>query len=234
MNSELKRLSDSELARQTQAGSLTAFEELVFRYERRIYAFVAHSCRNSADAAEVTQEIFLKAFRAISLYDPRRAFATWLFTIARRKCIDRHRAAPPPSAEPMPDRADADDPAAVLVRQEDRDSLWELARRVLPHSQFQALWLNYAEELNVEEIARILSRTRTHIKVMLFRARRTLGHALEASKPGFLPFNLVEGEVRTRAPLDSGPRRPAAKPWSLSAGPGEANAASRLGPVAGT
>ena len=196
VNSELERLSDEELARQTRAGSLTAFEELILRYERRIYAFVLQLCGNSADAAEVTQETFLKAFRNIALYDPRHAFPAWLFTVARRKCIDHHRAAPPLSDAPEPDRADPTDPAEVLASQEDRDNLWALARRVLPPAHFQALWLNYAVEMNVGEIAQVMRRTRTHIKVMLFRARRTLRGALEESEPGFLSLDPMAGRAR--------------------------------------
>jgi RNA polymerase sigma-70 factor (ECF subfamily) len=45
--------------------------------------------------------------------------------------------------------------------------------------QFQALWLRYAEDLRVEEIARVLRKTQTHVKVLLFRARTFLGHELE-------------------------------------------------------
>ena len=113
MASDLPRLSDEELARETQAGSgsLAAFEDLVYRYQQRIYAFVTHCCRNSADAQEVTQDTFVRAFQAIAQFDPRRGFAPWLFTIARRKCIDHHRAAPPAmAAGPMPELLDPVDP----------------------------------------------------------------------------------------------------------------------------
>ncbi len=195
LNSELQLLSDEELARQTQAGSLNAFEELVFRYEGRVYSFVLQLCRNSADAAEVTQETFIKAFRTIALYNPRYTFPPWLFTIARRKCIDHYRAAPPLSQAPALDRTDGTDPAQVLASQEDRDCLWALARRVLSPAQFQALWLNYSAEMKVAEIARVLNRTRTHVKVMLFRARHTLRRALEASEGGFFSANPMAGRA---------------------------------------
>jgi RNA polymerase sigma-70 factor, ECF subfamily len=172
--------SDEELARQTQAGSLTAFEQLVYRYQRRIYAFVANSCRSGADAREVTQDTFVKAFQAIDQYDPRFAFTSWLFTIARRKCIDHHRAAPP-EPEPAPSQpAPQPDPGELLARTEDRRALWTLASKLLPDAQFQALWLRYAEDMSVAEIARVLGKTRTHVKVLLFRARRVLRGKLPA------------------------------------------------------
>ena len=184
MASDLPRLSDEELARETQAGLLAAFEELVYRYQQRIYAFVTHCCRNSADAQEVTQDTFVRAFQAIAQFDPRRGFAPWLFTIARRKCVDHHRASPPAmAAEPMPELPDLVDPSELLARREERENLWQLAHRRLPESQFQALWLRYPEDMSVAGIARVLGKTQTHVKVLLFRARNALGRELKAAQP---------------------------------------------------
>jgi RNA polymerase sigma-70 factor, ECF subfamily len=181
--SDFQRLSDEDLARETQAGSLAAFEELVYRYQQRIYAFVTQCCRNSADAQELTQDTFVRAFQAIAQFDPRRGLAPWLFTIARRKCIDHHRAAPPAMAEePMPDLSDLVDPSELLARREERESLWQIARRRLPEAQFQALWLRYADDMSVAGIARVLGKTQTHVKVLLFRARNALGRELKAAQ----------------------------------------------------
>ena len=113
---------------------MDAFEELVSRYERRIYAFVLQSCRNSTDASEITQETFVKAYQAISQFDPKRAFAPWLFTIARRKCVDHFRAAPQMSHDSPPELLDTNDPANLLAVQDERQQLWNLARRILPES----------------------------------------------------------------------------------------------------
>lgn len=184
MASDLQTCSDEKLARQSQDGSLTAFEELVYRYEDRIYGFVANMCGNTADAREVTQDTFVRAFQAIGQYDCRRGFRPWLFTIARRKCIDRYRAARPGPQEPLPELADDNDPAELLVRQEERENLWGLARRRLPGPQFEALWLRYAEGMSVAVIAQVLSKTQTHVKVLLFRARRVLAGALKAGRRG--------------------------------------------------
>jgi RNA polymerase sigma-70 factor (ECF subfamily) len=180
--------SDEELARQTQAGSLVAFEELVYRYEGRIYGFAANVCRNGTDAREVTQDTFVRAFQAIGQFDCRRGFGSWLFTIARRKCIDQFRAAPPISGEAVPEQMDNNDPAELLTRQEERQDLWTLARRRLPESQFQALWLRYAEDMSVARIAQVLRKTQIHIKVLLFRARQTLGRDLRARQVPSLPI----------------------------------------------
>jgi RNA polymerase sigma-70 factor (ECF subfamily) len=182
VRSGFQGISDEELARQSQAGSLVAFEELVYRYEHRIYGFAFNCCRQAEDAREITQDTFVQAFRAIGQFDSEQKFAPWLFTIAHRKSIDQHRAAPPVSEELPPEPPDFDDPSELLTRQEEKQDLWELARRRLPKVQFQALWLKYAEELNVAEIGQVLRKTQTYVKVMLFRARQTLGRDLKAKK----------------------------------------------------
>jgi RNA polymerase sigma-70 factor (ECF subfamily) len=191
---DFQKCSDEELARQSQDGALAAFEELVYRYEHRIYGFIANSCRNPTDAREVTQDTFVRAFQAIGQFDGRRGFAPWLFTIARRKCIDHYRAAPSVADELMPEMPDNNDPAELLARQEERQSLWGLARRRLPGPQFQALWLRYAEEMSVAGIAQVLRKTQTHVKVLLFRARRVLARELKAGQVSGLPTGGVASE----------------------------------------
>jgi RNA polymerase sigma-70 factor (ECF subfamily) len=75
--------------------------------------------------------------------------------------------------------ADLVTPAEALARQEDTNAVWALVARHLPTAQFDALWLRYVEDMTVDEIARVLDKTRTHIKVLLFRARKTLAARLQ-------------------------------------------------------
>jgi RNA polymerase sigma-70 factor, ECF subfamily len=181
VNINLKEASDEELARQSQAGSFPAFEELVFRYEHRIYSFLAQALRNATDARELTQDTFVKAHQAIGSFDPARNFATWLFTIARRKFVDHLRARPPRTDEPIPEMPDHNNPAELLARDEERDNLWKTAAGLLPPEQFQAVWLRYMEDLDVARIAHILRRTKTSVKVLLFRARLRLRSRLKSA-----------------------------------------------------
>jgi RNA polymerase sigma-70 factor (ECF subfamily) len=182
MISDLPSPSDEALALQTQAGSMEAFEELLLRYEQRIFAFISQSCRNGMDAAEITQETFVKAYQAISQFDPKRTFAPWLFTIARRKCVDHFRATRPASNESAPELSDTNDPSELLARQDERRHLWSLARRILPRAQFDALWLHYVEDMNLAQIAGVLRRPQTYIKVLLFRARKALAEKVKPAR----------------------------------------------------
>src|SRR3954469_23765147 len=109
-------ISDQALIAQSIRGSLPAFEQLLSRYEKRVYGFIFQSCRNAADASDLTQETFLRAFQALARFDLRYPFAPWLFSIARRKCIDFHRARKPASDPHIPDLPDLNDPSVLLAR----------------------------------------------------------------------------------------------------------------------
>lgn len=158
---------------------MESFECLVCRYENRLYAFVAQQLSNHLDAREVTQDTFVRAFQALRQFDTNRSFAPWLFAIARRKAIDRLR-----GMRQVPDfgpdeTADSSGPDELLVREEERAAIWHSAKKCLPPLQYQALWLRYAEEMDVAQLAQVLRKTKIHVKVLLFRARQTLGSYLK-------------------------------------------------------
>jgi len=67
----------------------------------------------------------------------------------------------------------------LLARQEERQDTWRLARRHLPDTQFQAIWLRYAEEMNIPQVARAMGKTQIAVRVILFRARQTLASKLD-------------------------------------------------------
>lgn len=187
MNDDPGNLADVELARRTRAGSIACFEELVHRYETPIYRFLRSRTRNDHDAEDLAQTVFVTAFRKITRYDDAYPFRAWIFTIARRLAISHYRKTRPeiemtPGDEPV----EYDDPAKAAAARDEVEHIWELARSTLPDVQFTALWLRYEENMPITEIARITGKTRTNVKVLLHRGRRTLAEALAAgSDPRF-------------------------------------------------
>jgi len=181
-------LKADELAREARAGSIAAFEELVSICENRVFSFVCMLSRSPEDAREITQDTFVRAFQALPQYDPGQPFAAWLFTIARRKFIDHCRRQPPGATHEIPDEAGPDTPVELLARREEAAELWRKARQVLPDLQFQAIWLRYAEDMEVAQISRVLGRTKTHVKVLLFRARLALARALRTERSHSRPL----------------------------------------------
>lgn len=120
----------------------------------------------------------MRAVRSLRKYDPRRPFGVWLFTIAtrlasnharRRAMVDLDSAAPPAASGPTPC-----DEAAT---REEAGEIWPLARRVLEDRPYQALWLRYGEDMDIQQVAEILGVTRLHARVLLHRARRTIMNA---------------------------------------------------------
>ncbi|MCX8107420.1 MAG: sigma-70 family RNA polymerase sigma factor, partial [Verrucomicrobiae bacterium] len=140
-------LSDESLARLARNGDLATFEVLVRRYEGRLYRFSLHWCGNESDARDLVQEIFVAAYLGLPGYKPSVPFASWLFTIARNKCIDKSRCRTFTSdtETEAPEMASQDTPASLIEQRDDAEYLWRLARLVLTNTQFQSLWLHYVE-----------------------------------------------------------------------------------------
>ena len=197
MTTDCSTISDEDLAAQAQAGSLTSFEELVYRHEKRVFHFLCLQTRQAQDAEDPTQRSFIAAYRAIGRYKPRYKFTTWLFAIARRQAISHFRArrpAEPLYQEPMDSRM----PDREIGAREEWGRLWALARQVLPENQLTALWLCYAEEFTTREAAAAMNKTVTHVKVLLHRARKHLADALRdrplEPEPPPLPACIVRTE----------------------------------------
>lgn len=79
---------DQELVRSVQGGDLAAYDELVRRYQVRIYATLYHMTSNHEDANDLAQESFIKAFHAIKSFKGESSFFTWLYRIAVNKTIN--------------------------------------------------------------------------------------------------------------------------------------------------
>lgn len=193
---------DGELVRETRAGSLSAFEELVYRYEQRIFRFVSQSAWCEADAREITQDTFVKAFQSLHQFHPDRSFSAWLFAIARRRQIDHFRLAQRRPSSPLEDTepCPAADPAEQMANLEEGDRLWALARQCLSPAQFEVLWLKYVEDMEISGIAQTVRKTVPHVKILLFRARRNLGKTLSL-KPNSDPELLRAAPSSTQTAL---------------------------------
>jgi RNA polymerase sigma-70 factor, ECF subfamily len=170
----LADLSVDDLAARAQSGDEACFQELVSRLRAPLAAFLARRLNRPDDADDVVQETFMRAYRYIDRYDPSRRFSTWLFAIGKNVAAS-HRAADRRRVDVEKQSAPA---AAVHVApvasEGEADEVWRAARRVLSGEAYRALWLRYADDLSVIEVAREIGRSVVATKVMLFRARKKL------------------------------------------------------------
>jgi len=175
-NLTLVEPSAEELAAQAAAGSSASFDELVDRFGPRLLRYLRRKVRDTHTAEDLVQETLLKAYRNLERFDPSRRFSAWLFTIATRQAASWGRSRRMPVVAQAYDRPDAnaDNPLEAVSLREQHDDLWAQASQVLPEQQFSALWLRYAEDMSVQEIAAVLKKSTGNVKVLLHRARRKL------------------------------------------------------------
>src|SRR6476646_2684113 len=145
-----------------KAGDQTAFAEIFARYERRIYAFVYRMMGNSDDAFDLTQETFLKAYRALDKTDEELNVNAWLHRIASNACMDvlrrRQRIRWLPWDAPKHERASnqrEDDPEGTLIGDETQRAVGRVLQAMSPRNR-QAMVLREYEGLSCEDIGEVM------------------------------------------------------------------------------
>lgn len=173
-------LSCEQLAELSQEGDQQAYAELLGRYGPRVYGFLFKLVGNTHDAEDLTQDVFVKAYRNIGRFDTQRSFAPWLFTIARRTAATFHRRKRPMAPLEFEPASDAANPQKQAQSDDDCQRIWAFAR-MLKARYFQVLWLRYRENFSVAEIAETMETSHLNTKVLLHRARMDLGRKLKAA-----------------------------------------------------
>ena len=174
--------TDRDLILAAREGDSAAYGELIHRYHETIYAFLMQLTSRREDAEDLTQDTFLHALQKLGTFKVDREFRPWLFTIARRLTIAQWR-----RHKPTFPLLDSDHPESLSAKPHDAIALWKIAKGHLKRDEFMALWLHYQEELSIKEVARVLRKTVTHSKVILYRARKKLGKKLASTSDVWLP-----------------------------------------------
>jgi RNA polymerase sigma-70 factor, ECF subfamily len=191
-----------ELAVRAQHGSLPAFCELVDRFECRLFNFLLRRVGSAADAEDLTQETFLRAWQRIGLYRADHGFSTWLFTIGSRLAVSHSRRTMRRAGLLRDDQADRPAPAGAMEAGEERGRIWTLVDELLTAEQRTAVWLRYVEDMAVKDIACVMRKSQVSVRVMLFRARAALAERIsdpQESKPAATPDS-ASGAVVRRGP----------------------------------
>lgn len=170
----------AELAKE---GSVAAYNVLVTRYQDRVYRFLLRRTGSSAEAEDVAQETFLRAWQKLHTFEPERPLAPWLLTIAARLAASaaRRRARVRVAPESAIGYVDAAAPNLTPANPDagyDRRRIWKIAESVLNRDQLTAVWLRYVEGLSPAQIARVMDKSGVAVRVMLLRARNVLGEAI--------------------------------------------------------
>ena len=150
-------------------------------FRRKIFGLAYSFLRDREAAEDVTQEVFIKVWRALPAFDGRAALSTWIYTIARNASLSALRARRPQSSLSDPEVMEVVETThAALPADElaDRAAILRLVDQ-LPTKQRQVVMLFYMEEASHEEVASMLAMPVGTVKTLLHRARARLSAAVD-------------------------------------------------------
>jgi len=177
-------------------GEQALYSLLVERYQQYVFTLVLRFTDNREDAEEISQDIFVKAYRSLADFRGESKFSTWLYTIVRTSCITFLR-------KKKLDTTSLDNERTFLqlenkessfnanaIEQKSRHAMVNEAIRLLSPDDSQVITLFYKAEQSLEEIGRIMGLDPNTVKVKLHRARNRLKEKMEKK-------NFSYEEVRT-------------------------------------
>lgn len=182
--------SDDELVRCYRAAPDSArgrscLNQLFERHHARVAAWCVRMTGDVESAGDLAQEIFLRAFQRINSFRGECRFTTWLYSIARNRCMDELRSRAGRLEEsgdaPMDEIPDSrsEEISSVLVRQEAEQVVRQIMRETLDATEAQVMTLHYVEELPLDSITRLLGLTNASgAKAYVVGARRKIERAL--------------------------------------------------------
>lgn len=172
------KTSDELLVCEVKEGSISAFEQLVGRYQGKLLSFVTYLIRDPEAAQDVVQESFISLYKTIDSVDTTKKFSSYLFSIARNKGISylrgRIRHAPITEAESL---ADLQSPEALVTEKEIQRHI-EQALDAIDIKYKKVITLYYFEDLSYEEMSKQMHLPINTVRTHLRRAKDALRKVL--------------------------------------------------------
>ncbi len=185
-----RKSSDQALVERVQRGDKAAFDVLVARYQHKVVKLIMRYVKDQAEALDVAQEAFIKAYRAMPRFRGDSAFYTWLYRIAintaknhlvaaRRRPLNYDLDIQDPEQYEMQARLkDVDTPEAALLSEEIRETV-NRAIEGLPEDLRTAIMLRELEGMSYEEIATAMECPVGTVRSRIFRAREAIDKRLK-------------------------------------------------------
>jgi RNA polymerase sigma-70 factor (ECF subfamily) len=184
-----EREIDQQLVERAQHGDKLAFELLVIKYQRKLLRLIGRLVRDPAEAEDVTQDAFIKAYRALGSFRGDSAFYTWLYRIgvntAKNFLMNQGRRMPSSIGVEEAEYYEGNDLLQDVNTPEAELLSRELARTVndsmeaLPEELKTAIRLREIEGLSYEDIATMMNCPIGTVRSRIFRAREAISHKLK-------------------------------------------------------
>jgi len=192
------RAEETEIVRRAQAGDPQAVDQLIRRYQRKVYAIAYQICGLDAEEArDSAQEALLQVFRHLDRFEGRSRFSTWVHRVAVNTCLDAKRrrrrwlrmilprraeteaGEPEEGIENIPAPEDGNDPVATVSESELKRDLTAALERLSEH-QRTVFQLKVFQDMSIPEIAEITGMAEGTVKSHLFRATHSVREQLHA------------------------------------------------------
>lgn len=169
-------LTDYEIIQKCLSGRQEYFEELVTRYKKLIFSVVYNMINDKEEVSDISQEVFIRIYRALDRYNPEYKFSTWAVRIATNLCLDIHRKKKVDSMpiEEIEDFSNGLDTPEASYLQKERTEKIRKAIQALPEKYRTPVILFHQNGLSYEEMTKVLGEPMTIIKNRLYRARLML------------------------------------------------------------
>ncbi len=181
----MTRDDEQKIIKKIQGGDVNAFELLVNEYEKNVYNLALRMCKNPEDAADMSQEAFIKAYNSLQSFRGDSKFSVWLYRIVSNLCLDhlRRQSRRPVSSLSVED-SDGESTELEIADEEqaperllERKTTREAVRRGLDRlnsEQREILLLREIQGFSYDEIADVLNIESGTVKSRIFRARKKL------------------------------------------------------------
>lgn len=174
------------LVKRAKQGDMRAFEELILQHEKMVYNLALRMMKQSEAAKDISQEVFLKAYRNIRNFNERSQFSTWLYRITTNTCIDELRKCQRKSSISLEEETEGeeggiprqiaaagDTPEESLLRMEQRSEILQALNKLSPEHRAAVIFRD-VRGLSYEEIAEILEIGLGTVKSRISRGRAQL------------------------------------------------------------
>ncbi len=187
----MRNKKDTFLVKKVKKGDIHAYESLVNKHKQMVYTIALKIVKNSEDAEEIAQDVFMKVYKSIDSFKGDAKFSTWLYRIAYNLSISKTR-------KKKTDLVNIDETIisdneifetyndVSKIEKNERAVLIKEAINKLNEDEAIIITLYYLKENSIEEISKITNFTKSNIKVKLFRARKKLFAILNKSKEAVL------------------------------------------------
>lgn len=186
---------ETELLAQINSGQTDNYAVLVKRYERLVFTLALRMLKNREEAEEISQDVFVKAFRSLSTFKGNSKFSSWLYRITYNACLDllsrKRKHSSYDSIENIHEgKANHAESVLDTMEKTAQQQLLKACIAQLGAEEAFLITIYYYEEQSVADIASITNLTESNVKVKLFRSRKKLAKLLRA-EPAFNKSELL-------------------------------------------